>query len=238
MDAHTADRIDRFEGYAAKARTRAQAAYAAGDEHSARFAGGQPILRGHYSAKSALRARDRSDAAMRRGIEADKATKYWEQKAKAAKRRDAQKHDPGVIQRRIVRLETEQRSITRLRAVAEEEGNTRYMAQLDTRAAEVAEQLAANRAELAESGTKVWGKADFARGDYALRDGMWWEIKRANAKTLTVGAIIGSTAARARLDGRRVYRLADNPYSWTDTIPYTEITGRMSAADMAGRLAA
>lgn len=219
MDPHTAARIDRYEEFAAKARARADAAYAAGDAHSARFAGGQPILRGHHSERSARRARDLSDADMRRGIEAQKVAKYWEGKASAARRRDTQKHDPGVIQRRITRLEAEER---------------RTGAEDPARAA----QLAASRAELNESGAKVWGKADFARSDYAFRDGMWWEIKRVNARSLTVGAVFGFDHARARLDGKRVYRLVDNPYSWTDTISYTEVTGRMSAADMAARLAA
>ncbi|WP_160051252.1 DUF3560 domain-containing protein [Nocardiopsis sp. FR26] len=235
MDDRTADRIDRYTEYAAKARGRARAAYAAGDTHSGRFAGGQPILRGHHSEKSARRARNRSDAAMRRAIEAERAAKYWEHKANAARRREEQKHNPGVIQRRIVRLEAEQREITRRRADAK--GNAEYAAQLDARADEVTAQLAENRAELAESGTKVWGKADFARGDFVFCDGMWWETKRVNARSVTVAAVVGFTHARARVGGKRVYRLADNPYDWTDTIPYTKVTGRMSAADMAARLA-
>ncbi|MEE2040211.1 DUF3560 domain-containing protein [Nocardiopsis sp. CT-R113] len=238
MNPHTADRIDRYNEYAAKARARATAAFKAGDAHSARFAGGQPILVGHHSEKPARRAQERADADMRRAIKNQDTAKYWEQKAKAAKRREEQKHDPGVIQRRIDRLETERRRITRLLADAETEGNTGYVAQLTERAAEVAEQLAENRAELTESGAKVWGKADFKKGDYVFRDGMWWEIKSANKNTVTVGAVVGFDHARARVDGKRVYRLADNPYSWTDTISYTEITGRMSADDMAARLAA
>ncbi|MFV2198436.1 DUF3560 domain-containing protein [Nocardiopsis sp. LOL_012] len=237
MDDRTADRIDRYEDNARKARARARAAHGAADDYSARFAGGQPILSGHHSAKGARRDRDRSDAAMRRALDAEKTAKYWEQKAAAAARRDKQRRDPGVVQRRIVRLEAEQRDISRRRADVEEESDTRYVAQLDTRAAEVAEQLAVNRAELAESGVKVWGKVDFVKGDFALRDGMWWEIKRVNAKSVTVGAVVGFTAARARVDGRRVYRLDDNPYGWTDTIPYTQVTGRMSAAEMAEALA-
>lgn len=236
MDDRTAERIDRYDEYAEKARARAEAAQRSADQYSARFQGGQPILVGHHSAPGARRDRDRSDAAMRRAIKAEDAAKYWKRKAHSAARRDSQKHDPGVIQRRIKRLEAEQRQINRLKGEAKDDGNRGHAAQLDARAGEVAEQLAQNRAELAESGAKQWGKADFAKGDYAYRGGTWWEIKRVNAKTVTVGSIIGSTHARARLAGKPVYRLSDNPYGWTDTVPYTEVTGRIPGRDMNAKL--
>ena len=217
------DRITQYRTYAARARTRAAIAYQAASEHSARFSGGQPILPGHHSEKGARRDRNRSDAAMRRAIQAEKAAKYWDNKTAAAQRRAAQETDPGVIQRRIARLESEQRRITRL---LKDPWDEHHRAQLTWRAAEIAKELEANRDNLANTGTRVWGKHDFTKGDYALSRGTWWEIKRVNSKTVTVGAIIGSA-------GRRVYRLADNPYSWTDTIPYTQIVGRKAAEEIA-----
>lgn len=216
------DRADRYREYAANARTRATNAQTTADQASARFAGGQPILAGHHSQRSAERDRDRSDAAMRRAMEENRKATYWERRARGAERRQEQAHDPHVIARRIERLEAEQRQLARL---WEAPHGPDHRAQLELRAAVVAEQLTEARAELKASGVKIFGPGDFERGDFALSRGTWWEIKRVNKKSVTVGAVIGSA-------GRRVYRLADNPYSWTDTIPYTEVTGRKPASEM------
>ncbi|MFE7462290.1 DUF3560 domain-containing protein [Nocardiopsis terrae] len=248
MDTHTATRIEKMRGYQDAARRRMNAAAQAGNDASARFAGGQPILRGHHSEKSARAARRRSDQALDRYMKEKRTVEYWGRKIAAAERRAAQKADPGVIQRRHER---------RISALIAKQGQAVDQGLAAVRAGDQdAKQAAADeimrfqreieaaradqvkaREELEASGVKVWGKADFTRGDYAFYDGMWWEIKSANKKTVTVGALVGFTAARARVGGRRVYRLDANPYSWTDTIPYTKITGRMSAADMAARLA-
>lgn len=236
MHESTDERIDTYKDNARKARARANADHRSADTHSARFQGGQPILIGHHSEKSARRDRSRSDAAMRRALKNEEAAKYWENKAKAAERRQKQKHDPGVINRRIARLEAEQRRITRLRPGAEEKGHTPHAEKLDSRATEVAEQLERNRAELEESGAKVWSRDDFSKGDYALHDGTWYEIKRVNAKTVTIASLIGEDRARLRLGRRRVYRIQDNPYTWTDTLSYAKITGRISAQDMNAKM--
>ena len=50
-----------------------------------RFAGGQPLLRGHHSYRSARRAKDRADAASDRAIDTFKAAQQAEQEAKWAK---------------------------------------------------------------------------------------------------------------------------------------------------------
>lgn len=50
-----------------------------------RFAGGQPILLGHHSARSALRDRERADNATRRAIEVGEQAKRLQQKAAQAK---------------------------------------------------------------------------------------------------------------------------------------------------------
>ncbi|MEU7153870.1 DUF3560 domain-containing protein [Streptomyces sp. NPDC045456] len=52
------------------ARRRADGLQGAAEAHYGRFAGGQPILMGHHSARGALRDRARGDAATRRAIEA------------------------------------------------------------------------------------------------------------------------------------------------------------------------
>jgi hypothetical protein len=50
-----------------------------------RFAGGQPLLPGHHSYRSARRAKDRADAASDRAIDSYKAAQKAEQEAKWAK---------------------------------------------------------------------------------------------------------------------------------------------------------
>ncbi|MEU5660140.1 DUF3560 domain-containing protein [Streptomyces sp. NPDC047737] len=50
-----------------------------------RFAGGQPLLRGHHSYRSARRTRDRADAASERAIDAYKAAERARTEAKWAK---------------------------------------------------------------------------------------------------------------------------------------------------------
>ncbi|MYT25998.1 DUF3560 domain-containing protein [Streptomyces sp. SID7760] len=63
-------RVEEAEERAAEARRRAERLDAAAGVHYGRFAGGQPILMRHGSARGALRDRARGDAATRRAIEA------------------------------------------------------------------------------------------------------------------------------------------------------------------------
>ncbi|MFF4392984.1 DUF3560 domain-containing protein [Streptomyces sp. NPDC001552] len=63
-------RVEEAEARAEVARGRAARLDAAAGVHYGRFAGGQPILMGHSSARGALRDRERGDAATRRAIEA------------------------------------------------------------------------------------------------------------------------------------------------------------------------
>ncbi|MFD0270916.1 DUF3560 domain-containing protein [Streptomyces sp. NPDC127106] len=63
-------RAEEAEERAEAARRRAGALQGAADVHYGRFAGGQPILMNHHSARGALRDRARGDAATRRAIEA------------------------------------------------------------------------------------------------------------------------------------------------------------------------
>lgn len=63
-------RAEEAEGKAEAAQRRAERLQEASSEHYGRFAGGQPILMGHHSARGAMRDRARGDAATRRAIEA------------------------------------------------------------------------------------------------------------------------------------------------------------------------
>jgi hypothetical protein len=71
-------RADRLNQAAEQASDRAHAMYG-------RFAGGQPLLRGHHSYRSARRTKDRADAASERAIDAYKAAERARAEAKWSK---------------------------------------------------------------------------------------------------------------------------------------------------------
>ncbi|MFB8236131.1 DUF3560 domain-containing protein [Kitasatospora purpeofusca] len=74
---------------------------------------------------------------------------------------------------------------------------------------------------------RTWEKGDFARGDFLRHKGRWFEVVRANAKSITVPHPDnpGPVLAKAASDGR------------TATAPYSEVTGRMTAEEMAAHIA-
>ncbi len=78
-------RVEEAEEKAAEARRRAEGLDAAAGVHYGRFAGGQPILMGHHSARGALRDRARGDAATRKAIEATAEAERAERAARKAR---------------------------------------------------------------------------------------------------------------------------------------------------------
>lgn len=76
-------KIDRYQGYADNAATRADQRFKAADRETAGIPFGQPILVGHHSEKRHRRAIDRSWANGRKGVEEFKKSEHWERRAKA-----------------------------------------------------------------------------------------------------------------------------------------------------------
>ena len=207
---------------------------------------GQPILVGHHSEGRHRRDLERAESARRRGMAEAERSEYHSDRAEAAERFQARRESVPTTLRRIEKLEAEER---RLRSallgrpdyyqndagewkcrLIKPEGD--YLARLQGRAADVAEELAYWREHVAKrqaEGVKVWGKDDFAKGDFVQFIGGWYEVLRVNAKSVTIPAMIS--------DGPVVTK-ANSRMSWTDTVPYHKIKGRKSAADMAEVLAA
>lgn len=112
-------RIERFAGRAVAADVRA--------DQRVRSAmqglppGGEPIKVDHHSARRHRRALERSDTNMRAAVEESKKAQYWRDRAAGSEARARQRSDPGVVRRRIEKLEAElrrfQRSLDELAAL-------------------------------------------------------------------------------------------------------------------------
>jgi hypothetical protein len=97
--------------------------------------------------------------------------------------------------------------------------------------------------EAERRGFKVWGRADFIKGDFVRWRGSWYEVTRVNAKTATVPHIHAAFdgGAVGAVDGCRVVTRAATAETRhkgsTYTLPYNEVSGRMSAEQMRAALA-
>ncbi|MGW1788848.1 hypothetical protein [Streptomyces tubercidicus] len=79
-------------------------------------------------------------------------------------------------------------------------------------------------------GFKVWSRTDFQRGDYVQRrGGRWFAVLRVNSKSVTVPHIQNGI-------GQKVVHAEGSRLDWTYTVPYDEVTGRMSAEEMTQHL--
>jgi hypothetical protein len=219
------ERADRFSGYADNAARRADTAHRRADDITEQRPAGQPILRGHYSERRARRDQERVTNAMFKSVEEAGRAKYWTNRTEGVERNLEKRYDPHVTLRRIDRLEREQRSIVRRLRDPWDEA---HRVQLLDRQSEIEKELVYWREVVEEteaSGVKVFSSENFSKGDFALIDGVWCEVKRVNKKTLTIGSLIGMV-------GRMVYRLRDNPYGWTDTVEYSKVHGKRSAKEL------
>jgi len=240
------DRALYHEEHAGKAAARSDAAF--GAEHGILdvIPMGQPILIGHHSERRHRRDLERAENARRRGMAEAERADYHADRAEAAERYQDRRESVPTTLRRIAGLEADQRRIQRdldgrvdyrdggqggyKLALIKPEGD--YLARLQGRAAEVAEELSYWREHVARrqaEGVKVWSAADFAKGDFVQFLGTHYEVLRVNAKSVTIPAMIS--------DGPVVTK-ANSRLSWTDTVPYHKVRGRKSAAEMAEILAA
>lgn len=259
-----ADRVERAEGRAERYGDRAGRAAATSndlwDRHNSigeRFFMGQPILVGHHSEKRARRDQERMWGMARKSIHEQKRADYWANRAQASEAYERYRKNPGRTLRRIEKLEAERRGVLRERDGVDDKGrfadvwrkapSEERRAELDRLIAEYDEELtywAEVIAEAERRGFKVWGKADFAKGDYVLYRGTWYEVTRVNAKSLTIphihaqfdggaaGSVGGcSVVSKASAAGGRTGQ-------WTYTAPYNDgVSGRMSAEQMRAALA-
>ncbi|MFD0370813.1 DUF3560 domain-containing protein [Streptomyces sp. NPDC127114] len=224
-------RADRFGGYADNAAHNSRAAWQSAHAISERFEFGQPILRGHHSEGRALRDRERMDTSMRKSISEGDRAQHWADRQKAAANYEQFRTNPGRTLRRLEKLRADLRAVEKWQRGESAKGYSRNPddPELTIRHEELTEEIAHWEQVIKDAetkGFKVWSKADFKRGDFALYRGTWYEVLRVNPKSLTIPHIFNGT-------GKTIVRATDDGYDgWTSTAPYDDVSGRKSAADM------
>lgn len=227
------ERAERFAGYADNASARSDARSRTGHEMLDGIPMGQPILVGHHSERRDRayrnRAFDNLEASFR---EADKAT-YWAGRADAAGGYQQRRENIGTTLRRIQKLEADERFWDNTLKTGHNSsgwstGTAEQVEEINRRLAAVREKLEYWRAHIAaaeQAGAKIWSKADFEKGDFAKIGGTWFEVMRVNTKTLTVPYLRHPA---------RITRRDDPNFIYTWTRPYDEVSGKLTAEEIAG----
>ena len=231
-------RAERRQDYADAAADRSASLYAAGREKLSRIPFGQPILVDHYSANRDRNYRARASAQIDRSFaEADKHAHHANLATAAAAYRGHRENVPRTL-RRIEKLEAEERQLLRLLEPRQHESGNADTSEWDTelkrRLDETREQLEywRDHVKAAEaSGVKVWRKEDFAKGDFVRYGGRWYEVLRVNAKSVTVPTGFSGWS-------EPVVRANDPKFPRTATAAYHEVRGRLTADELAIKLAA
>lgn len=197
-------RAERLEATAARQARRAEELHARADQLTARFAGGQPILIGHYSEAGARRDLDRAHTLTRRALAEDARAQSAAQAASAAQGRAEHQDSPGVVARRLDRLAARQRQ---LRARLAQRGpylsaaplDPGYRAQLEEQLDQATRQLehwqSVHAEQLRTGAAEVVGPDTVSVGDQVKISGTWRQVTRVNAKSVTVTTETGSGRA-------------------------------------------
>jgi hypothetical protein len=172
---------------------------------------GQPILVGHHSEGRHRRDLDKIDRGMRESIDTARASQEAERKATASAKEQAHRLTGPATMRRIEKLEADRRDLERRRDRGQIDtiGGATISELLNDRAAEIA-YWRAHLERLKAAGWRQWSAADFKRGDLVTYWGGTRPVVRVNKKSVSV----------------------QTAYSWTDTVPYDQIRGRIDAADV------
>lgn len=218
-------RVERLEEKAGRKLAEGDALWQRSHDVIASIPPGQPILVGHHSERRHRRALDRSWALAGKGVAARAEGKEAARRAVEAAAGQALRESGPVTERRIAKLEADrrraERGMTERQPWTTDEQHAASVAHWTPIAEELDEQLAYWRAylvELVESGAyRKWSREDFKKGDYVRGRYGWSEVKRVNAKSVTIPHIHEQLAAHG--------------HTWT--LPYDEVRGRMSAEEYA-----
>lgn len=210
---------------------------------------GQPILVGHHSEGRHRRDLARADGHARNGLEAVRRGEHHQDRAEAARRYRAGREAVPTTLRRIGNLEAEQRQLARrlngtgLAIHGEDQPATGdYRERLLARQGEIAAELTYWREHIEErkaNGARVWGRADFQRGDYVLSLWGLCEVLKVNAKSVTIPDTLGMTGRRvvSKADAEAYAKARHFKRMYTRTIPYDKVQGHATAAEIVQLLA-
>jgi hypothetical protein len=166
---------------------------------------GQPILVGHHSEKRHRADLRRMDQHADKFLAEHRAAERDGHAAEVAADHMAFRENPIRVARRIERLETD---VRRTRALLER----RSSAQLEANLAHATSQLEywtdVRDKQVAAGARNHYGPSDVHRGDRVQARGYWRTVARVNRTTVSV----------------------ETGYSWTDRVPFYEITGLESPA--------
>lgn len=190
-------RIERRQTHTGKLERQAAAEWEGSRKATEHIPMGQPILRGHHSEARHRRDIAKAQRQAEKSMETGRKASREAARARTAASRERKRTDPGVIQRRIRRLEAELRSLLRNLHGSEAKGTQlarppatgEYKRKLEALGADLAEQLDYWRAQLAEElgGAGTWGPEHFKPGDGVMGRYGWAVVYRVSPKSLTVG---------------------------------------------------
>lgn len=202
------DRAERHEAAAERATRTAEATEAAATATRRHMPLGQPILVGHHSERRHRRDLERLDRLDRESLEAERTARRRAELA-AGIRRVLDGGDSAVtIRLRIDRHEAAIRRLNRL-LNGQPQPYTEHEHHLAAERDRLEEAVTIDRGALADmearGDTVTYSRDNVRPGDLVLYHGIWYPVRRANRKSVTVPSIVGG--------------------DWTDTLPYAKITG-------------
>lgn len=210
------ERADRFEHYSERRAAEAERAHDAVKAIADSIPFGQPILIGHHSERRARKDAERIQSGMRRTVRLWKTSEYWTTRANAAVRHAKYKERPDVRQRRIKKLEADQR--VQQRRIANT-NNPETIAWAQRWLDHIDHRLVYERAMLAASGGTAADQTSPEVGGgckcWASPRGGWSYIQKVNRVSVTVLDNYGN--------GGKNFRR---------TIPFDELRQVMSAAQV------
>lgn len=222
--ARQADRVAALSVKADRSATAADAAETRARQLAGQMPLGQPILVGHHSEGRMRKAYQNIENASRASVAAYQEAKTAEAKATAASNTTAFRYAPGVIRRRIERLEADLRRYERAR-----DGHTRtlftdaggvkhvethepaegaHRERVLQEIARLQDQIGYWRGELAkavDAGAQVWDAGSLQVGDRIQYWGGWDTIAKVNAKSIR----LASRAGRLPFDQIKTVRASD-----------------------------
>lgn len=216
-EARKAERLeDRQAALAAKAERKgseADAHFGTVDQIASAIPFGQPILVGHHSERKSRRDAERIWKGMERSVEAQKESEAAARKADASIRHQRARETGPATMRRLERLRTEQRDVTRKMEQAERQSKQEWYDRLHAINLDLTDQITYwtdHLEALKADGWKQWGPDDFTPGDLLRYWGGTRKVVRVNKKSVSV----------------------ESGYSWTDKVPYNAIRGKIAAEDI------